>query len=569
MDFNGSSEPVTLLNVTPLIEQLDQYAGTFGSDECGVVMAMDIVAAPPTPLTASQAQLQYDGYYDNNFCSDPGFLNAHGDAAFLGTQADATLMSSQAASPALSSTTTSGYEDAFDLDSIEEVLFRDTIADLGNSPVPIRGSLYRMDDEPPRKKETAYASMRSLVGYGGTHSTPHSPVSDMRRRVHAESMRNRTRNRFGLAKSPGKLVRANSPMFPDHSTPLSSIAHSPSTNSLNYQDSLFSVENSVYSDPGPAGCRGIKDSSVSSPSALSLQEYPQCYTQKLTKVSLPSDSTNTKSSMEVEMPLKLVRKIVDYDRKILKMQADRSKLLEKAYKGNHGVTTEEDYWLSNERESKLAGNGSESGKVHLYIFPFGIHQLDEPLYDEANLILRFIGGLYFDLQRATANLRNICYKGVIHAPDISTCFAYIKSLLSEKQNLKLSSSSSNKETNVYQIVLDTDSGSSSCAIPQEFLEALNAANNILQTAQHISHAYTNVQSQLLKVKIIADEKLQQSENICQKLGITDREKRTQIHAVLEGNCATMAFAGRVWPQYYHFATDTIRTITECIHPTSQ
>jgi hypothetical protein len=269
--------------------------------------------------------------------------------------------------------------------------------------------------------------------------------------------------------------------------------------------------------------------------------------------------------LQLQIPAKYARRINDLDKKILKLQADRSKVLEKVHQtksASSGLIADTrisemvDTWLFSEKLPEM-------GKAHLYIVPLGIYELDDTLYDDASKLLREVGGMYLDLQTSISILRSICCKGMFIPAEISTCFAYIKSLLNENRNLKLSNLDG-----VYSIQLDADEVPSDGDLPVEFTEALRSANQVLKCAQHITLSYVTVQMKLQKMRQIAVAKLDTCNETFNKLELTDREKRSQIRAVLEGNCTTMASAERVWPQYYQAATQTIKIITECIHPTS-
>ena len=457
-----------------------------------------------------------------------------------------------------------GYEDGLDLDSIEMLLNSEPLSDLGPPPMPVR--LPRLDEEPPRSKEyalSAYAPPPNHYLSDRSASNPNSPSSELRRSrtmyasdslpVRGPRSRNRT------SKSPRSgFKRATSPMFPDHSVPISSVSRHSSNASLSSikSDPFGTISSRLSGISDPALYRDATDSNVNSP-ALSAHGDPNSPRFIFGHTQGPTDSSH-KSNMELEMPLKYARKIFDVDRRILKLQAERSKLLEKAQQQmNSDISRgiEEIRWPTTEKIP-------ETVKVHLYVFPIGIDALDEPVYEEASSVLRSIGGMYSELQSAISNLRNICCKGMLFLPDISTCFAYINSLLHEHQRLKLAGSING----VYRVHFDVNDGND--MVPQEFLYALSAANDVLKSAQHITLAYPHIQIKLQNVQGMAIDKVVNCENICNKLGILDRERRTQIRSVLEGNTTAVASAMIVWPQYYKLATETIRAITECIHPTS-
>lgn len=467
---------------------------------------------------------------------------------------------SQASSPAMSITcTTPAGADLDDLDIIPiDMLLPDTSPH--DQPVHMM-----QEGEPPNKikreilisripARTAQHSKWSLSSNGG---------------IQQQTKRGRSKH------MTRPFTRSKSPMFPDQSTPLTSVSNlsrQPSISSISSSTksdpfSTPSIANSVRSDPGVYRYEIHTDSAIHSP-ATSLQDSPKFV---FSAGGSGSNSPHTQSDnasrtcLELEMPVKYSRKISEIDKKILELQAKRSKLLEKVHSTKSSGTGPmphvgrgdiDSHWLN------VMEKPSDIGKVLLYIFPLGIREFDEPVYEEANAILRQVGGLYYDLQRSLTNLRDICCKGTVLVPEISTCFAYIHSLLNANQRLKLTELSNG----IYKIQLDQDSGMSDGPIPHEFYAALNAANEVLMSAQHITQSYSSMQMNLQRVRQRASDKISNFEKICNKLEIIAGERKNHIRSVLEGYCIAIASAERVWPQYYQVATDTISTITDCIHP---
>ena len=451
------------------------------------------------------------------------------------------------------------------------------IPDMSVGPPPVR--LPRL--EPPMNIDTKgntkdnYSSSPGSRGssfYSGSHShsTPHSPMSigDPCQRKQVAGF-NKTytypKRTPKSSSSRNVIMRSSSPMFPDQSTPLSNLKRQPSVTSITSnrsadQISTFSVStnSSLPTSNGESTANSPSMNSINSPRfEFSLaNNSPQSNTNVESRC-------GSRSCLEVEVPSKYARRISDIDKKMLKLQAERSRLLEKVYQSDSsssGLMEDSRYpdnaWLFGEKVPEM-------GRAHLYIFPLGIHELDDPLYDEASKLLREVGGLYLDLQTSINIMRQICCKGMFIPPEISTCFVYINSLLHEHRNLKLSNANG-----VYSVQLETDQLMPEEVLPMEFTEALTAANQVLKCAQRITLSYNSVHMQLQKLRQIAVGKLETWNTTYQKsVEIVDREKRTQIKAILEGNCTTMASAERVWPQYYQAATQTIKTITECIHPT--
>ena len=583
MEFDLEGGEVTLLQFTPLNDSYSQSYG-YGQQQLptctseGVELyggniqsgfstpgtganSMEMSATPsPNPLPAPTA-MQHPEYYcqTEQYAMD---TNCQSPYSYMSQQPTTQgyndyIHSPQVASPAVSAATSYDSQ-SVDLDSLDMLLNDPMGADLGPQP-----RLPRLEEEPPRNKESAYSSSTLFLSHrGSSRSNPHSPI-DIRVKSDTQKSSRRHRGTFSTASLKSLSKRVSSPIFPDYSTPLSSVSLSrhPSITSLcssTKSDPFSNVAPSVRSDPGPYHTNNSADSAIESPSVMSAQGSPTfLFTSSASSTQdIPVSTENSsRSCMEIAMPMKLARKITDLDKKIMKLQADRSKLLEKAKLT--GPFNE----VMNDDARMLTEKSSEIGRIHLYIVPLGIHALDEPLYEDANAILRQVGGLYFDYQSAVDHLRSNCCKGMVRLPDISTCFAYIKSLLNENQRLKLG----NSIAGFCRIQLDLDNTADG-SVPTEFVESLRVANQVMQCAQQITKAYPTVQMHLQQVRQNAAAKADQCDTIFQSLGIVDRERRTQIKSVLEGNCTIMSSVERVWPQYYQVATETIKTITECIHP---
>ena len=355
-------------------------------------------------------------------------------------------------------------------------------------------------------------------------------------------------------------VRASKPVFPTESVPLQQVTRrerppSATPSVLSTRSDPFDTRSTCRSSIGGISDLGYAFSVKSRDSGTGSVCSAPGGLFSMGEFSDVSDSDNsTKACMEVEMNVKDVKKIIELDKKILKLQAERSKLVEKASQSTGRADS------PSEPYGGIISKPQELVRVHLFFVPLGIHALDEPVFEEASTLLRRIGGKYFDLERAIATLRNICCKGMVVVPEFSTCFAYIKSLLLESQRLQLTNSGG-----IYQIELD---GGANGAVPQEFTDALFMANRVLHAAQAITHSYHTIQIQLQKVQSMARDHCEVCDSLCQQIGLMERDRRSQIKSVMEGNFATMSTAVRVWPLYYRAATETIRSITQCIHPSN-
>lgn len=562
-------EPVTLLHFTPLCTDgygPQGYGNYTSAAGCNMAQELPVSIGELSMDTASTAMRQPPySYVGSTSCEAYGSL-AMEQTGYCTQQEQ--MQSSRAVPPiANRPVMVQEYDQEFN------VLMSNAndpgISDISVGPPPIR--LPRLDA--PMTIDTASTVESGYQSPAGSRAgslysgSPHSPIS-----MTGDSSHHRNKS-YSLNKTypknrpkssrVNKLMRATSPMFPDQSTPLSNFKRQPSTSSITSLDT-FSI--SVKSDPGNYNPH-TSESTVNSPSTNSPGGFELSSATSVSSLSATSTKTlesSSRSCLELEIPAKYARRISELDKKIIKLQVERSKVLEKAQQTKSapiGATVnpwcvDMDSWLITEKLPEV-------GKAHLYIFPLGIHELDEPLYDDANRLLRQVGGLYLDLQTSISILRSICCKGMFIPAEISTCFAYIKSLLHEYQKLKLSNLQG-----VYSIQLDAEEGIVDGVLPMEFSEALSAANNVLKCAQHITQSYHDLQMQLLKMRQVAAGQADSCSAICQKLDVMDRERRGQIRALLEGNCITMASAERVWPQYYQVATQTIKIITECIHPSS-
>lgn len=579
--------PVTLLQFTPLCsdgygpQNYGRYIDAFSSTAPGCSMAAQ--GLPPTSVVETQAALPMNtvdpapmmklspfNYVGSSSCEAYNSLAM--ESATYCTHQEQLQGPPQPANSAI-------YNPEFEvmISNSNTASIPDISVDVGPPPVhlPCLEAPVTIDTT-CNTGDPSYSSPGASF-YTGPQSTPHSPMSVGETGHHKIYSFNKTSYSKNRTKtSRGGVMRATSPMFPDQSTPLSRLKRQPSTSSITSSnrslDQLSTFSVSVKSDPGIYSLQNNNcDSNVNSPSVG--QGSPAGFEFSSSNGSTPqsrsgsrmqgSPEGSSRSCLELEMPSKYARRINDLDRKILKLQAERSKVLEKAHQNKSSTGPRADLWHTDVDAWMFPEKLTEVGKAHLYIFPLGIHELDDALYDDANTLLRQVGGFYLDLQTSINILRSMCCKGMFLNAEISTCFAYIKSLLHENQNLKLSNSQG-----VYSIQLDSEEGLADEVLAVEFSEALAAANNVLRCAQHITISYINVQAQLQKMRQVAASKVDNCSSICQKLGVADRERRSQIRAALEGNCTTMASAERVWPQYYQTATQTIKTITECIHPST-
>ena len=438
----------------------------------------------------------------------------------------------------------------------------DMVADLGPPPIPVTLGCVDEGEESAASSKSAEELLSVKSSAYEQQGSPQSTGDDSLRRI-GKAVSARTRRKRSGRSPLSQFRRPNSPVFPNYSTPLKR-----SNTSLSYISGdpfgTISSHHSAVSDPGvyyngtpppvPSlhggdfldGASSVDSPAVShgSPFAFSSEDVEK-------------ENATIKTSMELELPIKVVRRIADLDKRILKLQAERLKLLEK-------VPNSEDLEEQRLVPGQWTSHSYERlGRIPVFVVPLGIHSLDEPVYEEANSIMRRAGGLYYELESSGRSMNAICYKGRQLAPEIGTCFAYVKSLLSENQTLKMSE----LKLGMYAVRVDYSPGSCAETLPQELIEAVAAATKYLQAALQITLSYSQVESSLQRVYKSATEKVENCDALCRQINVLDTRERNQIRSVLEGNCAAISAALKVWPKHGERAKQIVSAITECVHPT--
>jgi len=356
-------------------------------------------------------------------------------------------------------------------------------------------------------------------------------------------------------------LRSSSPVFPEQSTPLRNVPLLSSKNCISTSSEKFKIVSaasidSAAPDPQP-NCNPNNTSPLVFPTNFGTSGFTFTSTNSM------SDLTPTKHFVELDIPSKYAKKISELDKKIMKLQAERSIILEKVSQTKECRTNFssfdhcEDSFLWKDKATELA-----MASVKIYICSVGIKELDEPLYDEGNTLLRRLGGLHLDLQAALDMLKRICFKNSSYLGGIAECFSHIKGLLSEGQTLSLLNSDG-----ICTIQLEQLENESNTESAQGFRlkEALESVNRALHCAQFITLSHSGILADLGMAKEAAKDKIAILNKVILQNGLADREKMT-ISTILEGNYITMTSAERVWSQYYRMASETISMVTEILHP---
>lgn len=393
----------------------------------------------------------------------------------------------------------------------------------------------------------------------------YSPRHDQRSRVAPSSKSSRNASKYS------RVVRTKRPVFPESSTPLSELKSYSSTSLSSKSSTVLSdgsYPGTFASDPGhcdiseagrvnPAEEKQIEQfiTEVLKPrkklyhedefeKSVSLSPVPFCESP-----GSPLPPSTSKSALKIEMPVRYVKKITDLDRKILKLQAERAKLLEKGQSK-----------VGDDLESSIEGRrGSMDTKssVQVHYYAVGIPELDGACYNEGNFLLTSIGGINNDYKVAVDNLCEKCNEKK-SCENISNCLLHMKTLLVRHQSLRLHQ----MDGGLYQLLVQPDDPQMIC---HDLLQALAAANELLKITQQIVGSSTVVENRLKLVIETVCQLVQSCEATCDHLGIID-ERKIQIKNVLEGNQIALETALRLWPKSSSMAKNTLQAITNSMHP---
>lgn len=397
----------------------------------------------------------------------------------------------------------------------------------------------------------------------------YSPRHDQRNRLSTSSAR------VGRNNNKSKVIRTKCPVFPESSTPLSELTgKSYSCSSLSSKCSTVMSSDGSYpgtfaSDPGH--CE-VSDAARGNSTDDNIQQFIAEVLKPRKKLHLVDQEdefeksssqspvafcespipsmppSTTKSALKIEMPIRYVKKITDLDRKILKLQAERAKLLEK------GQSKVDD--LENSFESRR-GSVDFKSSVQVHYYAVGIPELDGACYNEGNLLLTSIGGINNDYKVAVETLCEACNEKK-SSDNVSQCLAHMKTLLVGHQSLKLHQ----MEGGLYQLLVQPNDPQMIC---HDLSQALAVANKLLKITQQIVGSSTIVENRLKIVIETVCQLVTGCEATCDHLGIID-ERKVQIKNVLEGNQIALETALRLWPKSCMSAKNTLQAITNSMHP---
>ena len=391
-----------------------------------------------------------------------------------------------------------------------------------------------------------------------------------------ELQAHRPQKAVGRAKHQSqRVVRTKCPIFPESSTPLSELK-SYSTTSLSSTSKSSTVKSdgsypgTFASDPGQCD---VSDAGycTSSEDKGAIQQFLNEVLKPRKKLYVANHEdeieksaslspvgrcespiaamppTTTKAALKIEIPVRYVKKITDLDRKILKLQAERAKLLEK------GQSKAD---LENSHDNRR-GSFETKSSVQIHYYAVGIPELDGACYDEGNLLLSSIGGITNDYRVAINNLCEVCNQKNA-GNTITDCLNHMKTLLVGHQILTLHQ----MDGGLYQLLVQPNNPEMIC---QDLVQSMVAANELLKITQQIVGSSAVVETRLKLVIETVVQLVQSCEATCNHLGILD-ERKIQIKNVLEGNQIALETALRLWPKNCLAAKDTLAAITDSMHP---
>lgn len=240
----------------------------------------------------------------------------------------------------------------------------------------------------------------------------------------------------------------------------------------------------------------------------------------------------------VKMPERYTHKLYDIDQKLLRLQADRARLVKQACDQLQLVAPER--------------RGKPPGLVSLTLCTAGQSELGSLYAEEANFVLGSIGGLHHGLKQALENFTSFCSSFGV-SDNISDAFAYIQTHLPQDVKLKLQESS----TGLIQLEMEgLDISVTDDTVGTQVM--LDTVNHVFRCAQEIKKSEGHIKQRLESLLCEARLRLEKVDQLCPEDSL---EKRCNLRSVLEGNCAVIMAAQGIWQQYHQQAADRIRTIT--------
>lgn len=328
--------------------------------------------------------------------------------------------------------------------------------------------------------------------------------------------------------------RTSSPVFPERSIPISAVANRSNTSptkgkppiSIHTSHSTGTqIDSSLYFAGKTGFLRMMTDQEIDLTSILSAPKSPLF--------------VQLQQHQHIEQ-------LKDIEKKLLKLYSEKARLY-RITQDTFQVTT------------TIPTAKNTKGSLHLSILPTGQSVLDHGFIEEANTILLSIGGLYSSFETAVEKILSLCSSAQSSISDISDCFPYIRSLLSDKLHFKLQEIPASKFVQIECKSMTSSTLASD--ISPSLLVILEALNQVMKQAQLIQQQGPAIDSLLASYQKQIQHNVDCLEQLCAE---SNMETRGNIRTVLSGNLAVLGAVQQIWQQRYRLATDTVRNISESL-----
>ena len=245
-----------------------------------------------------------------------------------------------------------------------------------------------------------------------------------------------------------------------------------------------------------------------------------------------------------------MQQLKDIEAKILKLQADRGKLLKQAHD-----------------RSQLGGaqlcptkTGKSSAALNLYLSSVEqLREVENGLIEEGNCLMFKIGRLYSSLDCAIEFCMSLCCSGHSASNTISDCFPYINSLLSvDSENGTRIKVSEHSDLSFMQLDYSTLNESTSSNSLKLVLDALNKA---MHHSQLIQQQGEEISTSIKTLRTKIQDMLDKIDDLCKN---TSFETKLGIQAVIEGNISVVCAMQQIWDRTLRFGAETLSTITDSL-----
>ena len=315
-----------------------------------------------------------------------------------------------------------------------------------------------------------------------------------------------------------KRASRSSPIFPSCSTPISMI-----------------------------GQCGVQSRSPATTTKISLTKQSK---DKLPKSIASTDQTYMSLSIVLQHSQSM-QQLKDIETKILRLQADRGRLLKLAQERSH---------LGRARLCPQRNRHSDNS-LNLYLSTVEQYRhVENGLIEDGNCLTFKIGELYSSLDCAIERCVSLCSSGQSSINDISDCFPYINSLFSaEKCTTKVRVQLEHESNFIHLELCNSSTTSSSSSDGSQII--LDTLNQILYHSQTIQQYSNEITRSLQSLKTKIQEMLNKIEETMKSSSL---ETKLCIQSVIEGNLSVVCAMQQIWERTEKYGMETLATITDSL-----